>query len=317
MAVLAPGLYHAPAASADAPQPVAYSVYISSTVATDFYNWGSQLGQAVANLPGTQRVTAVLQFGKPVSLGGGQYGAHLYNNTNQNGTTIRTLSEQFAVGFYNGAGSDVTSQLYLGIGTNNDGSAVGTASGTMWSNMVKNANADAGNNPWGSQVNIHGANDIEPVDSNNNWNTAAVTRPWINAYDGVSGAIDYYDNGAAFCQTSGTLVAGSNCGIGWTAEDIWFASWGAARARPAPQIYHTNSDDAKRWSLIAVYSVSAHGQSMVFWSSVTQYKACTQTAGCPGNGTDNTPDMGYNQLTTQLSHQGVNNTLQTDTDFRK
>lgn len=127
------------------------------------------------------------------------------------------------------------------------------------------------------------------------WNSASVTRQWVNGYLSTN-AYALYDFGdAAGCP---------NCGAGgytWSQNDVWYISWGASpgEAQALPLIYHNDGDHAEQWASIALYSVNTQGTRMNFVGTMTQSGACRQV-GCDAS-LDNTPEQGWTQLWLELN----------------
>src|SRR5207244_1854684 len=117
------------------------------------------------------------------------------------------------------------------------------------------------------------------------WNTAPVTKAWVNAYDSVNNQLLYDFGDASGCPPAAT------CDNGWTQDDIWYISWGVVPGRPLPQIYATSGINARQWEQIALYSVTNKSTRMDFQGALTQYQACQQVGGC--SGTNNTAEQGW------------------------
>ena len=277
--------------------PASNSWYINTTDTAVAYDKGCSLGQLVYNTPGTQSPVVFLHFGSPRLLAGNVYGTSFYQPPGQGYNTLVTASMalEFAHGYWQCAYTDTSSYLKLSIGTSNDGNpAIYPTHGQTWASTVistQQALNNQGATHW--QTFAYGGTDLEPP-SGGSFNTFATTKPWLDAYNAVSGRPSLYANAACFGVTSGPYTAGTSCGTGWTADNMWYGTWGLSAARPLPQIYATNAANAAQWQLLSKYAKTAHGSKMSFVGAMSQSLACSQVA-CPP-GTNNTPTAAWNQL---------------------
>jgi hypothetical protein len=140
-----------------------------------------------------------------------------------------------------------------------------------------------------------GANDIEP-----GWNSPTDTRAWVGGYFSAAPVVSLYNFGS--CDSC-AYSACPSCtpSNGWTFEDIWYVSWGAAGAYPLPEIYLTSGANADQWYRMSVYAYVNHGSSMNFSGSFTQWQACQDVGpgACPSTGI--TPSTGWTQLSSALN----------------
>jgi hypothetical protein len=280
------------------------SYYITTLNAGFLYNLGCQLGTRDKNTPGAQNSVAVLAFGYPRCSAAGSYGANLFGYGPASISNVRDAVRQFALGYYNCTGSDITSNLVIGAGTSNylggtdpcNTLAKATAHGKAWSTMVRDLNQWAVSQGIIQQVQIYGANDIEL-----GWNSPAWSRAWIAGFEQVSGNFMLHFGDAAGCpyEDNPHWSCGTSTYLGWTIEDVWYVSYGAPSALPLPLIYLTTGVHAKQWANLSRYSVTQHGYRMDFTGVFTQWRACQQFGGCYT--TDNTPDAAYQQLSFELS----------------
>ncbi len=183
------------------------------------------------------------------------------------------------------------------MGTSNDGSGVTAGHGKAWSVMVNSINSWLRNSGYDAQTWAVGASDMEL-----GWNGPAVTRGWVDGFASVCCAQFYNYGDAAGCRYDGRQ-AGDECGTSsypaWTANDVWYVSYGVAPAWPLPQIYRTDGVMAKQWYGLSLYAKNVKGAAMVVLGSLTQYTACTQV-GCSSS-TANTPGQGWTQLWNALN----------------
>ena len=104
---------------------------------------------------------------------------------------------------------------------------------------------------------------------------------------------------AGGCPQSGTTSTSGTCNNGWTQEDVWWVSWGAAPSYPQPEIYATTGANANQWQQLSLYSVLKHGGRMSILGPLSQYGACQKMGGC--SGTDNTSSHAWSFLWSALN----------------
>ncbi|MFG2169306.1 hypothetical protein [Micromonospora chersina] len=277
------------------------SYYVQTNSPSKLYDLGCRMGDLDYSRPGTQHTLVVLQFGGPTLVNGVQ-GATLYDGPNSTTSQILAAVKEYAHGYYLCAGSDTSSVVEVGIGTNNNTgtSYVTSASGKAWAQMVSSFGTWLGTVPYGNQVLAAGANDIEP-----GFGAAANARAWVDGYASAY-TRRLINNGSADGCPSSHLPGSTECGTGshpeWGPEDIYHVSWGSPPTYPLPQIYLTNGVQAQQWYWLSRYAVSSHGSKMLFAGSATQRRDCADE---PCSGTDNTPSVGYTQLYNALAQSSA------------
>jgi hypothetical protein len=275
--------------------------YYMITVDTGFtYSLGCELGRHDANLPGTQDSVVVLDYSYPVCNTDNTYGAELFGFGPVPLSEIAAASQSFMLGYYTCTADDNTSNLVLGIGTNNkptscDTTAKMTAHGTAWAGMVNDVNQWALENNLLHQVQAYGASDIEL-----GWNSPPKSKDWLAGYGAAADSPMIHYGDAAGCpyEDRPYLACGTSSFPEWTQEDVWYVSWGFGPSLPLPLIYLTDGVHAQQWAFLSQYSVATHGIRMDFTGVFTQSQACAQW-GC--DGTDNTPEEAYTQLNYELN----------------
>jgi len=267
--------------------PTSHSWYVSRYDTTWAYNQGHALGAADLAAAGTQRHIAVLEFGATY-LSGSTWYVTAFSGTDFPLTKARTMAEEFAKGYWVGTGSDVTSSLYVAIGTNNSAGTVTSAAGAALARVARTGWATADTNGW-TQAHTIGANDFEAWGHTSSG--AAAARSWISGYNSTEGRVFLVNIGSADGCPTTSIPTPSSCNAGLTAETIWKVSYSGA-AYPLPEIYTTSGSQAKQWKYLSLYSVTTHGKKLTFQGVLTQNGACGTT--CPG--TDNTPAAGWKQL---------------------
>ncbi len=282
------------------------SIYMKSINPTDAYNLGCAAGQADLARPGIQNSLIILDYGQPWRESG-VYGVWLlsvggFYTMDQ----VKASAAQFGYGYWVCTGADRSSHLTLGVGINSYGSygtnspdagvraAAARVHGEQWAQMIVQLGDIFTGNGVASQVTVAGAKDIEL-----NWNVYQVTRAWVdgfNAYD--AGIYNYYNFGA--CEGCPTrLLPGASPANGWSLDQIWYVSYGAAPAYPIPEIYATSGVNARQWAWLSWDSVLDKRGAIYYPGLMTQWQACQQR-GC--NATDNTPMQGFAQLFEELSY---------------
>lgn len=280
------------ARAAPAAPPTTYSRYMGTNSTSRHYDLGCALGQRTRDLAGTQSDLVILDYGAPVRFSDGSYGATVFGGSDSTTSQLAAAAEQFARGYYICTGSDLDSQLVLAVGTSNYGSGPTSGHGRAWAQMVNAVNSWLSGNSYSSQARAVGGSDMEL-----GWNTPAVTRAWVDGYDSANSYALYDYGDAAGCKTDGT-IAGDECGTssypGWTAEDVWYVSWGASPSWPVPEVYSNSGSMARQWKGLSLYTYTKHGGRMGILGALTQYQACKDSS-CDSS-IDNTPAQGWSQL---------------------
>jgi hypothetical protein len=288
--------------------PFTTSYYISTTKSATMANLGRDTALSQLASGGNRDYIVGLLFGAP-TLTNGKYGATEFT-TSVPVATIAGLVEAFASGYYNNLGNNKTLHLRIVIATSNGTTSVGGNQvtfehGKAWAQMVGEVSSWVVSQRYVSQVDIAGGSDMEFSDSvrkngTRMWAPAADTRAWVNGYASVLPQRFLYDVGdAGGCPTSGTTAQPRACTGGWTQEDAWYVSWGADPSQPLPEIYRTDSAQAKQWANLSLYGALRHGGSMIISGALTQLQACQQN-GCDAS-IKNTPVNGWTQLFNQLN----------------
>lgn len=253
---------------------------------------GGDIGMLYGGPYTPQTGVVVLDFGQPwFNSGTGKYGSVIFTDEIVTTDQVLAAAKAWALGYWNCSTSVPT--IVVAIGTNNLPSFTNAAHGAAWATMVRDFGTWITTNNFQSQLSAAGASDIELA-----WNTAANSRNWACVMDaqgvctGGFGSVPnqvYYNFGDA----QGCPPFGS-CAPGWTQEDVWYVSWGNPAAWPLPEIY--NDGTAQEWYRLSLYGYTQHGRAMNIKGAMTQYGACQLTPGCPGGGTDYTPQQGWTQL---------------------
>ncbi|MBI4497579.1 MAG: hypothetical protein HY689_06770 [Chloroflexi bacterium] len=275
------------AAWAAPPPPFAVASYYISTIdPTTLFNQGCALGQRDRDLPGAQDNLVILAFGAPRGRNG-SFGTLLFSNTFAASSQIATAVEAFARGYATCTGEDRASHLRIAIGTSNFGSQVTFSHGRAWAQLVTTVSQRIAAAGHASQVDVVGASDMEP-----DWNGPATTRAWVDGYASAFTQPLYNFGTAAGCPPFGSC--GTSAHPEWTQEDIWYISWGAAPARPLPQIYLADGGNAQQWYQMSLYALTRHQRRMEFVGVLTQHQACQQVGCHPA--VANSPQEGWSQF---------------------
>ena len=253
------------------------SFYIGTTSTSTLNHLGCETGQK------GRRGDVVLLFGSPVSVSG-TFGATVYGAANQTTTGVSNLAKQFIKGFHDC--SSGSGYLFVDIGITNcliggaqssicAGSQTTTwirNHGEAWGNMVNSVASWATAQGYNDRVLVSGAWDMEP-----SWSSFDRADKWMHGYNfdasGPGLAAIYSADG---CPQSSPLNSATNgaCNNGWTQDRMWHEAWDHPVALPFPQIYTTNSSQAKQWKHISEFAYHAHGAPMWFYGALSQYLAC-------------------------------------------
>lgn len=278
--------------------PATISRYMRTTDPTVLQNLGAAAGRDAADRFGTQDEVVILFFGAPHQFPDGTFGATCYTGPDCTTSQIAAGAKAFALGYFIGAGLDVSSQLRLALGTSNFGGLVNRAHGEAWARMVNDVGAYLERSLVGTQVDVAGANDMEL-----DWNTPAATRAWVDGYSALTDFYFLYNFGDAAGCPSDRTPSGDDCGTPthpeWTVEDVYHISWGAGPSLPLPQIYRNDGTNARQWYRLSLYAADRHGFPMRMSGSLTQHQACLEVSCDPS--IDNTPSQGWAQLFTAFN----------------
>ncbi len=263
--------------------PTDWSFYMFTPNSTQAYTLGCNQGKYDAGFNPVVNSEVVLDFGGPSGTGDGTL----------NYSGIESAGEQFARGYYVCTGGDTTSVLRLGLGTNNSAD-VTYNDGVTWANTVKVV-ANWVSTYLTGQVVVIGANDIEP-----GWSSFAAAKSWVQGFIAGGGSL-YLDFGSADgCPSNKT--GNAPCGSGWTQDNVYYVSWGAAPALPAPEIYYNPAvqpgyaDMANQWAMISLYGAQAYNYPLVFQGPWDEYDMDNSTL---------TSQQAWNYLWTDLSKNSL------------
>ena len=292
------------------------SYYITTTDTAYMYELGCKLGTRDRTTDGTQDSVVVLDYSYPICFANGSFGAEYFGAGPASLHQVSLSTKYFATGYYNCTGSDSTSNLVIGVGTNNKPYSCttptrATAHGEAWSAMVSEINQWMINQGIFHQVQAYGASDIEL-----GWNNPTWTKAWIGGFERVEENFFLHFGDASGCpyEDQPSYSCGTSEFPEWTIEDVWYVSWGAPSALPLPLIYLTSGVHAKQWAYLSQYSVAAHGYPMRFTGVFTQWDYCQQFSWC-GN-TDNNPAQAYKQFSYELNkHPETAQSLRWKTDI--
>jgi hypothetical protein len=291
------------------PPPYSSSYYMNSISTPNMQELGCELGWLDWMTPGWQDNLVVLDFGQPRNISGGGYGASLFGmgpvSTSQIATAVMTVGYWY----YMCSGDEPLSHLRIGIGTNNYGSQVTPAHGAAWAVMVNQVNQYFTTQGIGARMDAVGANDMEL-----SWNTVSITRAWVDGYASVNQYPLYNFGDAGGCPSAN--YPNWSCNNGWTLNDVWYISYGAAPAYPLPLIYANGGINASQWYWLSKYAFENKGGRMDFVGEMTQMQACIQAPGSDCVVLDNTPYEGWTYLWSRLqSNPGTAQDLRFSTDI--
>ena len=190
---------------------------------------------------------------------GGEYsdtgGALTFSRIVLSNAQVEAIAEAFSQGYWVCTGSDSTSILRLGIGTNNSYSGVSYAGGQSWANMVAAVDSYNSAQGYNSQVAAEGANDIEP-----SWWNPSDSLSWSQGYASVSNSL-YIDYGSADGCPQNSSDNTIGCNNGWSQYDVWYVAWGSPPAMEVPEVY--NTAQASQWAMLSLYGAQ-HQNSAIY-----------------------------------------------------
>lgn len=285
------------AGAAPAPPSTTTSRYMKTVDPSALYTLGCNHGKAA------ESGVVILDFGQPW-WDGSTYGTNLFDKgfSFASIAEIENASTSFLQGYWDCSPS--WTHLRLVIGTNNYRGWTNYEHGQAWGELVNRVNNwIARGDDYSARESARGGNDMEL-----DWNTPAATRAWADGYASAS-QYPYYNYGdCAGCPSD--LNPSSKPHNGWTLEDVWYVSWGAAPAWPLPQIYNQDGYNAAQWQALSRYSYEVHGEPMVFLGALTQWSAA-------GDCCTNAPGHGWTQLWDALAsdHRTAQNFLDRSTDI--
>jgi hypothetical protein len=224
-----------------------WGYYMSSSSTSTAYSLGCNQGNTDRD-EGDINSEEYIDFG--VQIAG--YQNEMIDGDNISDASIEADAEQFANGYYSCTGSDASSTLTLGIGTNNDGNG-GSAYGETWAQIVNAVSSWVIDNA--GQVTVIGADDIEP-----NYQAPATTMAWESGFAANTTA-EYLNIGSADGCPESSSNNGS-CNNGWDQYDVWYLAYGAAPATVAPEIYV--SGQGLEWAELCEYGVQSQGGPILF-----------------------------------------------------
>ena len=246
------------------------------------------------------------------------------------------MAEFFARGFYRGVQAkypNSSAVTRIAIGTNNGGVFHDLGRGADWGTTVQNIYSWLTNssingmpNPYpdGSptagadytrNVSVWAGDDIEaslhdvidqygdPNDPNNHYapNEAAFLDGFASTQ---SRPIEDYGDCAGCPSTYSSTNPNIYVQGKWQVNDYWYASWGAARAFPLPEIYFTTQP--AQWQTMSLYSILAKNDlKLDFHGSFSQWSACQQSPTDPqctsGSEFTLTPEASWQALDVALT----------------
>ncbi len=307
-------LYLPVVSSMQAPAPSApQSYYIQNNDPSVMWSLGCSLGEHDQQTPGKQDSLVILNFGQMWTQSGTP-GVYSYGDWVSMGG-LQDAVKSYVEGYYQCSGSDDTSYLTLGIGTNNYGTfGTGSSSqsvlsenayayGQRWATLVNAVNTWSAQKGYYQQVFVTGAIDIEW--GGTYWNSARVTRSWVDGFKNNSGLIYFNFGACAGCWTSNAKDWSYDYPFtdAWTTDDVWYVSWGSVAGNAVPEIYSNNGTLARQWQAISKYAAQYKGGRIDFTGPMTQYQAClqqwdpvTKKGDSSCETLDNTPEEGWQQL---------------------
>lgn len=265
--------------------PTDASFYMSSTDPVAAFNLGCNQGRADATASPVANSEVILDFGGQVNTAS----TKLVNGQVVTNAQIVAAVESFGIAYFTCTGTDTTSFVTLGIGTNNS-LDVSYAEGQVWANVVAAVKQDLQDGGFNSQVAAVGANDIEP-----GFGGAAAAISWAQGYASVG---SFYLN---YGSADGCPQASSDnsilCNNGWHQSDIWYVSWGSPPAESTPEIYFPAQ--ARQWAMISLYGAQSQGGAVIMQGPLDEFPLDNATLTADQSWTALWTDLNNNPATAQ------------------
>jgi hypothetical protein len=290
------------------PRPVT-SWYVTTTDTTVLSALGCN--DAKQLLPGTNLI--ILDFGYPWSQSGQQGVRILPGGDSSKWRTIaevesgvRAYLDGFKTANCNPSGA--TTRLVIAV-NNYDapdpGDYVNAQHGDAWIEMIRRLSDYIRNDTYlASKIFIRGGMDIEL-----DWNSAADTQAWVNAYKAKATymgiTLSLYNFGT--CEDCPNTSACSPTAMrnDWTMQKVWYVSQGSGISFPCPEIYNRSGVNATQWYCLSLYAQQNQSGKLNILGMLTQWEAChnngTNNNDCRSLNTDNTPEQGWTQLMDSLN----------------
>ena len=269
--------------------PVKPSFYITVQDTEWAYEVGCEMGHDDELLAGTQTAVVVLAFGQTEKTKDGDFRLSYFHGPDRPFSHARDMVVAMGRGYDACTGTDTTSRLWIGLGTNNyPDSTVSRGAGAALARAARDASEQLAGSP---QAAAWGANDFEAWgDSPRGLNKRS--RNWLKGYNAVPGRPPMVNFGSADGCPISEVPDPDSCHHGLTADTIvYLSTTGAARA--LPEIYTPTGSQAGQWRQLALYA-RAQGTPMRFAGVMAQEGACGQRGGCEG--IDNSPKTAWLQL---------------------
>lgn len=236
--------------------PTDWSFYVNTTDTTTAYTLGCNQGHFDASFSPPINSMVVLDFGGQYEDGSGTQ--MIPNGPEITNAQIQAFAENFAKGYWTCTGADTTSVLQLGIGTNNSYYGVDATGGTNWQNQVLTIRNYVQSQGWNAQVNIGGANDLEPA-----WHNYQDTKAWVDAL--ATNYPSWYVDYGTCDGCSQTAAKDNYLGNGWYQHSVYYVAWQSPPAYATPEIYVDGNQ--REWYFVSRWGAITPGTSgkILFW----------------------------------------------------
>ncbi len=258
-------LVGAPVAGATPAQPAPdASFYMNTTSTSTAYTLGCNQGKYDASH--SQSSMVILDFGGQLANGSGT--DEIGNQFTFSNSQIESIVVSFGQGYYVCTGSDTTTTVTIGVGTNSSYYDVSYAGGQAWGNLVNSIVSTVVNDGYNTQVDITGANDIEP-----GFSTPSAAISWSQGYASVT-SYNYLDYGSADgCPASSD--GNGACNNGWDQYDVWYVSYGSPPALATPEIYY--QVNANQWQEVSLYGYQYQFGAVQYQGPLDEYPLNSST----------------------------------------
>lgn len=238
------------------------SYYMATTSTATANSLGCASGSYDTSHGFTSRLD-ILDFGGQNSSATGTVGV---NGTPFTNRQIESISEDYALGYYNCSG--FAQIITIAVATNNSLGAVSTFGGVTWGNMVDTVTASSYGQAVASRVTFWGGNDFEDWYPSTSDGAAG---NWAQGFDSATNLL-YVDFGdASGCPTD--HIEGGNGAVcnavnsNFDQHAYWYLSWGEAAALSAPEVYNTAMP--LQWTQICRYGYYNRSSGITFKGPMT------------------------------------------------
>lgn len=238
--VAVPVLFNPTVAQAVTVPPFTHSHYVSNASSSTMYN----LGYNESNTSGL----IILDFGAPAKYSG-SYGTYDFGNVFLYPSDITNAVNQYISGYTNNTSH--TNHIRVAVGTSNYNltNTYALSGSTDWNTAGNSIHSIANSVTRTSIIDtVEGAIDAEVA-----YNSSTNTRAFVDGFAS--------NNVSNFLYNYGDDAGGTNP-LPWTANDVWYVSYGASCSWAIPEIY--TSGTVTNWQSLSLWAYTNKGYSIYF-----------------------------------------------------